>query len=104
MYNVSQPCPNSGEKKPVPLVWRKCHSQLKSTAEGLKIHEIARNVSGIIDSNASVVANTVPNRSPRTAGIASSSSPTIEMPSVHQAIGVWIGVNPAVESLKRSTM
>ena len=104
MYKVSHPCPNSGVKKPVPLVWRKCHSQLKSTADGLKIHEIARNVSGIIDSSASVVANTVPNRSPRTAGIASSSSPPIEMPSVHQAIGVWIGVNPAVESLKRSTM
>ena len=51
-----------------------------------------------------MVANTVPNRSPLTAGIARISSPTIEMPSVHQAIGVWIGVNPAVESLKRSTM
>ena len=76
MYNVSHPCPNSGVKKPVSLVWRKCHSQLKSTAEGLKIHEIARNVSGIIESNASVVANTVPNRSPLTAGIARSSSPT----------------------------
>ena len=69
-------------------MWRKCHNQLKSTAEGLKIHEIARNVSGIIDSSASVVANTVPNRSPSTAGIARSRRPPIEMPSVHQAIGV----------------
>ena len=51
-----------------------------------------------------MVANTVPNRSPITAGIASSRRPTIEMPSVHQAIGVWIGVKPAVESLNRSTM
>ena len=91
-------------KKPLPLVWRKCHSQPKSTAEGLKIHAMARNVSGIIDSSASEVANTVPNRSPSTAGIARSSRPTIEIPSVHQAIGVWIGVNPAVDSLKRSTM
>ena len=65
---------------------------------------MARKVSGIIDSSASAVANTVPKRSPRTAGIASSSSPPIEMPSVHQAIGVWIGVNPAVDRLKRSTM
>ena len=31
--------------------------------------------------------------------------PTIAMPSVHQAMNVWIGVIPAVAlSLKRSTM
>src|SRR5437879_1102598 len=104
IYKVSHPCPNSGVKKPEPSVCRKCQSQPKSTADGLKIHEMARKVSGIIDRSASAVANMVPNRRPITAGIARMSSPTIEMPNVHQAIGVWIGVNPAVESLKRSTM
>ena len=92
-------------KKPLPSVWRKCHSWPKSTTDGWKIQAIARNVSGIIDSSASVVAKAVPNRSPRTAGIARSRMPTIAMPSVHQAMNVWIGVIPAVAlSLKRSTM
>ena len=86
------------------LVWRKCHSHEKSTALGLKIQAMARNVSGIIDRSARVVAKTVPKRNPRTAGIASSRMPTIEIASVQYAIGVWIGVNPLVESPKRSTM
>jgi len=33
-----------------------------------------------------------------------SRKPTIEMITVHQAIGVWIGVNPLVESLNLLTM
>src|SRR5436305_13471926 len=104
MYSVSHPCPNSGWKNPVRFVWRKCHSHEKSTALGLKIQATARNVSGTIDRIASVVANTVPSRRPRTAGIASNTSPTTEIPSVHHAIGELIGVNPDVESFKRSTM
>ena len=37
MYKVSQLWPNRLVKKPLPLVWRKCHSWPKSTADGLKI-------------------------------------------------------------------
>src|SRR3954470_12922835 len=88
MYKVSHPCPNSGLKKPLPLVWRKCHSWLKSTTPGLKIQEIAKKVSGIIERIASVVANAVPNRSPRTAGIDNRIRPTTEIPSVHHVIDV----------------
>ena len=40
-------------------------SSLKCATDGWKIHEIARNVSGIIESSASVVAKTVPKRRPR---------------------------------------
>ena len=104
MYKVSHPWPNNGEKKPLPFVCRKCHSWLKSTAEGLKIHEMARKVSGIIERMASVVANAVPNRSPRTAGMASRIRPTTEMPSVHQVMDVPRGeIEPDV-SLNRSAM
>ena len=53
------------------------------------------NVSGIIDSNASTVANIVPKRIPRYAGMKKSRMPTIEMTSVEYAIFVWIGVKPA---------
>ena len=52
-------------KKPLPLVCWKWVSWPKSTTDGLKIHEIARNVSGIIDRSASAVAKNVPKRSPR---------------------------------------
>ena len=55
----------------------------------------ASNVSGIIDRRPSTVANIAPNRIPSNAGMNRSRMPTIEIPSVHQAIGVWIGVNPA---------
>src|SRR5437588_480185 len=79
--------------------WRRCATRVKAPALGLKLHETARKVNAIIDSMANVVANTDPNRSPRTAGIASSRIPTIEIPNVHQAIGVLIGVKPAVDSL-----
>jgi hypothetical protein len=34
----------------------------------------------------------------------SSAIPTSEMPSVHHAIGVWIGVMPLVERLNSSVM
>ena len=54
------------------------------------------NVSGIIESSASTVANTVPKRIPRYAGMKNSRIPTIEIPSVHQAMNVWIGVKPLV--------
>ena len=104
MYRVSHPCPYSVEVKLPPSIWWKPARLLKSTADGLKIHEIAMKVSGIIDRSASVVANPVPNRSPRYAGMNSSRIPTTEIPSVHHAIGVWIGVKPAVERWKRSTM
>src|SRR4051794_16843293 len=104
MYKVSHPWPNSGVKKPLPLVWRKCHSWLKSTAEGWKTQEMARNVSGIIERIASVVANAVPNRRPRTAGIDIRIRPTTEMPSVHQVMDVPRGeIEPPV-SLSRSAM
>jgi hypothetical protein len=33
-----------------------------------------------------------------------SAIPTTEMASVHQAIGVWIGVMPLVERLKSAVM
>src|SRR5581483_1660359 len=104
MYNVSHPCPNSGLKKPVPLVWRKCHSWPKSTAPGLKIQEMAKNVSGIMERTASVVAKAVPNRKPRTAGIDSRMRPTTEIPSVHHVIDVPRGeIDPPV-SLRRSAI
>src|SRR5690242_15228441 len=104
VYRVSHPWPNSEVKKPLPSVWRKCHSCPKSTADGLKIHEMAKNVSGIIDSTASVVAKAVPKRRPRIAGIDSRMSPTMEMPSVHQVIGVSIGVIEPLVRLRRSAI
>ncbi len=88
----------------MPSRWRNGNSWPKWATAGWKIHEIARNVSGIIDSSASVVANTVPKRSPSSAGTNSSRIPTTEIASVHQAICVWIGVNPAWERFRRSTM
>jgi hypothetical protein len=55
-----------------------------------------RNVSGIIDSTARIVAIAVPKRMPRYAGMNRRSSPTIAMPSVHQEMNVLIGVKPLV--------
>ena len=52
------------------------------------------NVSGIIDSNASTVANIVPKRIPRYAGMKKSRMPMIEIAIVHHAMNVWIGVKP----------
>ena len=51
------------------------------------------NVSGIIESSARIVANIVPKRMPRYAGMKKSRIPTIEMPSVQYAMGVLTGVN-----------
>ena len=82
MYNVSQPWPNSGSRKPLPLGRLRPVSWLKSTTDGLKIQEMARNVSGIMDRIASVVAKLVPKRIPRIAGMARRIRPTIEMASV----------------------
>ena len=82
MYKVSQLWPNRLEKKLEPLVCWKWKSWPKSTTDGLKIHAMARKVSGIMDRIASVVANIVPKRSPRIAGTARMIRPTIEMPSV----------------------
>ena len=70
----------------------------------LKIQPIATKVSGIIEMIPSAVANSVPNRMPRYAGIKSSNNPAIEIASVHHAIGVWIGVKPFVDRLSLSTM
>ena|SRR2546423_6735544 len=71
--------------------------------DGLKIHATARNVSGIIESRPSTVANTDPKRMPRYAGMKRSRIPMIEIPSVHHAIGVWMGVNPDCERLSLLT-
>src|SRR5450755_4097062 len=103
-YRVSQPCPNRPEKNPLPSVWRKGISWPKSTTEGWKIQAIARNVSGIIERTARVVAKVVPKRRPRTAGIESRIRPMTEMPSVHHVIGVPSGENDPPVSLKRSAM
>ena len=86
MYNVSQLWWNWLAKKPLPSVWRNGTSCPKCTTEGWKIHEIARNVSGIIDRNARTVANTVPKRSPNSAGMKSNRIPTTEIPTVHHAM------------------
>src|ERR1700752_962506 len=103
MYSVSQPCPYSGGKKPLPSVCWKWVSWPKSTTDGLKIQEIARNVSGIIDSIASVVANTVPNRSPREEGMDRTRMAMAGTPIVHHAIGVPSSEIPLdVLSLNRS--
>ena len=96
MYTVSQPCPPRPEKKLVPSSWWKPDSCPQCTTDGWKIHAIAMNVSGIIDSNANVVAKTVPNRIPRYAGMKKSRIPKIAIPSVHQAMNVWMGVKPDV--------
>ena len=73
----------------------------KWTTEGWKIHEIARNVSGIIAKIASIVAKLVPNFSPMYEGMNSSRIPTTEIPSAHHWIGVSIGVKLALESPNR---
>ena len=91
-------------KIPVPSAWWNRYRFDQVTTDGWKIHAIARNVSGIIESSPSTVAKTAPNRIPMYEGMNSNSRPTIEMMSVHHAIGVWIGVKLAVESLNLSTM
>ena len=68
MYNVSQPWLKSDEKKLLPLSWWKPDRFEKWATEGLKIQAMAMNVRGIIDRIASVVANTVPKRSPHIGG------------------------------------
>src|SRR5471032_3233691 len=84
------------EKKLEPLRWWKPESWLQSTTDGLKIQAIAMTVSGIIESSASAVANTVPKRIPRYAGMKKSRIPMNEMISVDHAMNVWIGVKPLV--------
>src|SRR3954468_15053510 len=71
-------------------------SSVQSATDGWKIHAIAMNVSGIIDSSASTVANAVPKRIPRYAGMKKSRIPTIEIATVDHAMNVWIGVKPLV--------
>src|SRR2546422_10136372 len=96
MYTVSHPWPPRPLKKLEPSSWWKPESWPQCATDGWKIQAIAMNVSGIIDSNASTVANTVPKRIPRYAGMKKSRMPTIEIPIVHHAMNVWIGVNPDV--------
>ena len=79
---MSHPWWNWLAKKPVPSVWRKWKSCPKSTTAGWKIHAMARKVSGTIERMASVVANTVPKRSPNKAGMNSSRIPTTEIATV----------------------
>ena len=88
----------------MPSAWWKPERFEVCATDGWKIQAIARNVSGIIESRPSTVANSAPKRIPRYAGMKRSSSPTIEMTSVHHAIGVLMGVNPFCDSLNLSTM
>ena len=62
---MNQPWPKWLAKKPPPPGACMFESSLKCATAGWKIHEIARNVSGIIDSSASAVAKNVPKRRPR---------------------------------------
>ena len=90
-------------KKPLPSRCGKPDSSLQLTAEGTNSQATAMKVSGIIDSTASTAAKPAPKRMPRSVGTRKARMPTTEMASVHQAIGVWIGVKPdVVSSPKRS--
>jgi hypothetical protein len=60
----------------------------------LKIHAIARNVSGVIARRPSTVANAVPKRIPRYAGMKKRTMPMKAMTSVGHAMNVLIGVKP----------
>ncbi len=86
------------EKKLVPSRCLKPTSSFRCTAEGTNIHATAMKVSGIIERIASTAAKRAPKRTPSQEGMKNSSMPTNEMPSVHQAMGVWIGVKPLLVS------
>src|SRR5262249_6905611 len=101
---VSQPCPYRGEKKLVPSGCLNPERFPASADDGLKIHAIAMNVSGIIESSPSTVANIAPRRIPRTDGMKTRHSPTIEITTVQYAIGVLIGVKLFCDRSTLSTM
>src|SRR5581483_10725213 len=91
MYTVSQPWPPRLLKNPLPSSWWKPESCPQCATDGWKIHAIATNVSGIIESSARIVANAVPNRIPRYAGMKNSRIPTIEIHSVLYEMNVLSG-------------
>ena len=91
-------------KKPVPSAWWNLNTADQWLSPMLKIQPMATNVSGTMEMTPRIVANTVPKRIPRYAGMKSNSRPTIEMPSVHHAMNVWIGVKPLCERSSLSTM
>ncbi len=91
-----------GEKNELPSRCGNPESCPQSALLGTKIGAIARNVNGTIEINPRTVANIAPSRIPSHAGMNTIRMPAMAIPSVHHAMNVCMGVNPAERSSPNS--